>query len=122
MEIDPQDAFELNFYEALVRHNRREIEALELLGSLYSKYTMARQALRIDRRLAKLLPDDSRIQYNLACSLSLMGKKRDAVTCLRKSIQLGYDDIGWMLKDPDLVEMKGYPEFDELIDSLTKAE
>lgn len=122
MEIDPQDAFELNFYEAVARYNRKDVEALELLGSLYAKYNMARQALRIDRRLARLLPSDSRIQYNLACSLSLMGKKSDAVASLEEAIRLGYDDTEWMLQDPDLEALKGDPNYEALIQSLIEAD
>ena len=119
MQIDAQDAFDIRFFEAVARRNRQDVEALELLGGLYSKYEMAKQALRIDRRLARLQPDNARIQYNLACSLCLLGRKRDAVKILGQAFDLGYDDFTWMLQDPDLEQLRGYPEFEDLISSVT---
>ena len=115
MEIDAQDAFDINFYENVLRRDPKNKEVLELLGSLYSKYDMARQALRIDRRLIRVLPEDARIRYNLACSLSLLGRRHDAVEALKEAIDLGYDDMGWLRQDPDLNGLKGYWEFDELL-------
>ena len=51
MEIDAQDAFEINFFENLLKKDSKNPETLELLGGLYSKYEMANQALRIDRTM-----------------------------------------------------------------------
>ena len=117
MEIDAQDAFDINFFENVLKRDPKNRESLELLGSLYSKYEMARQALRIDRRLLRILPNDARIRYNFACSLSLLGRKRDAVASLKNAIDLGYDDMDWLLQDPDLNGLKGYSEFESLIAS-----
>lgn len=118
MEISSQDAFEILFFENTVRRDRTNTVALELLGSLYSKYGMAKQALRIDRRLAKLLPVDPRARYNFACSLAVMGRKREAVTELSQAIELGYDDWTWMKQDPDLEPLKGYARFEELVKNV----
>jgi len=120
MQIAAQDAFDIRFFEAVARRNRKDVEALELLGGLYSKYGMASQSLRIDRRLGRLLPDNARIQYNLACSLSLVGRKRESVEILSRAFDLGYDDFTWMLQDPDLEPLRGYPKYEELVSSVTE--
>ncbi len=121
MDIDVQDAFDINFFESVIKRNPKDVDALELLGGLYSKYGMAKQSLRIDRRLARILPSDARVQYNLACSLSLLGRKSDAVDSLSKALDLGYDDLSWMLQDPDLDQLKGYERFEDLVTSLKNA-
>jgi len=118
MKFEDDDAFEIRFFEGVARRNPKDVDALELLGGLYSKYDMNKQTLRIDRRLARLLPRDARVRYNLACSLSLLGRKRDAVESLQHAFELGYDDLDWMLRDPDLKTLRGYPRFEGLVESL----
>ncbi len=116
MEIDAQDAFDINFFENALKRSPSDLQILELLGGLYSKYDMARQALRIDRRLVRRLPNDSRIRYNLACSLCLMGRETDALETLKQAFDLGYDDLEWLREDPDLEGIRDRPEFQELIE------
>ena len=115
MEIDEQDAFDIKFFENALKRDPKNPEILELLGSLYSKYDMARQTLRIDRRLTRINPKDPRTHYNLACSLSLLGRKREAVETLSHAIDLGYNDMPWLLQDPDLLTLNNHPGFQELI-------
>ena len=115
MEISAQDAFEMPFYEGVLRRDRSNLVALELLGGLYSKYAMTAHVLRVDRRMARLRPDDPRIRYNFACSLAVVGRKKEAVHQLGEAIGLGYDDWDWLRQDPDLTSLKGYPSFDELV-------
>ncbi len=122
MEIESQDAFEILFYENVARRDRSSIAALELLGSLYSKYGMTRQTLRVDRRMARLCPSDPHIRYNFACSLSIMGRKREAVAELNEAIALGYDDWNWIRQDPDLKPLKGYVQFDKLVKGKPNAD
>ncbi|MDE0769259.1 MAG: hypothetical protein OSB19_12815 [Opitutaceae bacterium] len=119
MEIDEQDAFDINFFENALKRDPKNPEILELLGSLYSKYDMAQQTLRIDRRLTRISPKDPRIHYNLACSLSLLGRKREAVATLSRAIDLGYNDMAWLLQDPDLLPIKSHPGFQKLIAEQT---
>ena len=37
-----------------------------------------------------------------------------AIVDLKKSIELGLQDIAWMKKDPDLISLHGLPEFQKL--------
>ena len=116
MDIDAQDAFDINFFENTLKRDPKNLQILELLGSLYSKYDMARQALRIDRRLVRLLPNDPRIRYNLACSLCLLGRKSDSINALEQAFDLGYDDMDWLKQDPDLDGIRDHPEYQRLFD------
>ena len=47
MDIDVQDAFDINFFESVIKRNPKDVDALELLGGLYSKYGMAKQSLNL---------------------------------------------------------------------------
>jgi tetratricopeptide (TPR) repeat protein len=108
-------AFEIGFYEAVLRHEPDYTDVVELLGGLYTKAGRIADGLKMDLRLVQLLPDNATAHYNLACSLALSGRKPDALRALARAIELGYDDRGWMLKDPDLAGFKGDPEFKRLL-------
>lgn len=118
MEIDAQDAYEINFFEKLRKRLPSDTQILEILAGLYAKYGMDQQALLIDRKLARLSPSDPRARYNLACSLSLSGKTDEAIAALKEAIALGYNDAQWLEKDRDLKALRGLPEFANLIEQI----
>ena len=72
----------------------------------------------MDRKLVRLNPGDPTAHYNLACSLSLKGRKADAVKVLRSAISLGYKDFHWMQRDSDLKGLRNYSGFQELLIDL----
>lgn len=118
MEIDTQDAYDINFFEKLRKRLPSDTQILEILAGLYAKYGMGEQALSIDRKLARLSPGDPRVRYNLACSLSLSGKTREAIAVLREAIELGYNDAQWLEKDRDLKALRELPEFIDLVEQI----
>ena len=113
---DPQ--FEIAFYESILTRDPNYSDVIELLGGLYTKQGRIADGLRMDRKLVKLQPDNATAHYNLACSLALSKRKRDALRSLRAAVQLGYRDFDWMQQDPDLEELKAHPEFSVLLGQL----
>ncbi len=113
---DPE--FEIAFYESVLRRDASYSDVIELLGGLYTKQGRIADGLKMDRRLVKLQPDNATAHYNLACSLALVRRKRDALRSLQQAITLGYRDYDWMLQDPDLDELKKHPEFVTLLAQL----
>ena len=113
---DPE--FEIRFFESVLRRDTRYTEVIELLGGLYTKTGRIADGLRMDRKLVRLQPDNATAHYNLACSLALSKRKRDALRSLRVAVQLGYRDFDWMQQDPDLEELKAHPEFSVLLGQL----
>jgi tetratricopeptide (TPR) repeat protein len=113
---DPE--FEITFYESVLRRDGRYTDVIELLGGLYTKQGRIADGLKMDRRLVKLQPDNATAHYNLACSLALVRRKRDALRSLQQAITLGYRDYDWMLQDPDLDELKTHPDFVALLAQL----
>jgi hypothetical protein len=112
--------FETRFYESVLRRDRSYVDVIELLGGLYTKQGRVAEGLKMDRRLVRLQPRNATAHYNLACSLVLSKRKPDALRSLHRAIELGYDDLDWMLHDPDLHSLKGHPEFERLLRQLKK--
>src|SRR3972149_5633061 len=81
--------FEIRFFEGISRRDPRFVEALQILGDAYTLTGQWKKGLHIDKRLAKLCPDNPLVFYNLACSYSLVNKLDDAFGALRAAINLG---------------------------------
>jgi tetratricopeptide (TPR) repeat protein len=107
-------AIETAFFEGLVKRDPDYLEALQFLGECYTKQGQWRKALKVDQRLAKLCPDAPMVQYNLACSYSLLKKLPEALIALKQAIDLGFNDFGWLSQDPDLSNLRNWLETDSL--------
>ena len=111
-------AFELGFFESVLRHDPGCVEVIEILGGIYTKLGRIADGLKMDRRLVRLQPNDPTAHYNLACSLALSKRNSDALRSLRQAVGLGYRDFEWMSHDPDLQGLKRNPEFGTIVDQL----
>jgi hypothetical protein len=115
----PRDtAFDVVFFETVLRHDAQCVEAVEILGGLYTKLGRIADGLRMDRKLVRLQPANPTAHYNLACSLALSKRNGDALRSLRQAVGLGYRDFEWMSHDPDLQGLKRIPEFGAIVDQL----
>ena len=54
------------------------------------------------------------VQYNLACSYSLVGQYEQAVSALDQAIDRGYTDFRWLSEDPDLEALRSQPEYKKI--------
>ncbi len=118
-EDSPRDtAFDVGFFESVLRHDAQCVEAIEILGGIYTKLGRIADGLRMDRRLVRLQPSNPTAHYNLACSLALSKRNADALRALRHAVGLGYRDFEWMSHDPDLQGLKRSPEFGAIVEQL----
>ena len=113
--------FEIRFYEDLLKEDPNFVDALIALGDAYTKKGCYREGLEIDKRLAKLKPDDPIVHYNLACSYSLLKISDSCLVALEKSIRLGYQEFDYMEKDPDLAFIRKDPRYKELLYKYNKS-
>jgi len=97
---------EIQFLEGVVQRDRRYVEALQLLGDDYTRRGRFKDGLQVDRRLARLCPEDPLVHYNLACSFSLTEEFRKAAHALRKALQSGYRDFEHLRRDSDLEPLR----------------
>jgi len=110
--------FEIRFYENILKECPNFVSLLMALGDIYTRKGFFQEGLAVDERLADLRPDDPVIYYNLACSLSLVGRPKEALEGLKKAILFGYDDFSYIQKDPDLENLRKLPEFKSFFSNL----
>ena len=124
-ELSPEDEyrrrldFEIWFYEGITSRCPNYVEVLQALGNAYTSRGYYEKGLWVDLKLARLCPRDPVVQYNLACSYSLIGEVDDAVSRLRRSVELGYDDVQQMNTDPDLRNVRSDARYGDILDLIT---
>jgi tetratricopeptide (TPR) repeat protein len=101
----------IGFMEGIVRRDRRYVEALQILGDLYTQRGRYEHGLKVDKRLSRLEPANPHVFYNLACSHALTGHYKLAATALERALKLGYRDFKWLARDPDLRYLRKHPLF-----------
>ncbi len=116
--MSDQHKFEISFYESVLKKDPKFVEVIELLGGLYTRAGRIDDGLKMDRKLVRLRPGNPVVHYNLACSLALKRRLKDALTVLTKAVELGYRDIKWVQEDPDLENLRGHPSYQRLLDDL----
>lgn len=104
-------AWEINFYEDILKRHPDYVEVLSLLGALYTRNKMYAEGLKVDQRLATLKEDDPIIHYNLACSYSLLNQADRAFVALDRAMELGYRDADHMDEDGDLNNIRADPRY-----------
>lgn len=97
---------EIGFLEGVVHKDPKYVEALQVLGDNYTKRGKFVEGMQIDERLSTLIPDDPTVLYNLACSYALTKRLEQAASTLVRALDQGYSDIRWLLKDPDLENLR----------------
>ena len=113
-------SFQIDFCERLIEKNPNFVEAMIVLGELYSRKGLHEKGLEMDLRLVQLRSEDPICHYNLACSYSLLKRNTEALEALEKSIILGYDDFQFLQKDTDLHALRQDPRYQELLNKYLK--
>jgi len=106
--------------EGIVRRAPDYVDALQLLGDQYTQRGKYARSLEVDERLSRLQPDDPLVYYNLACSYSLNRQFDLAVAALEKALNLGYRDLNWLAKDPDLRQLRKHSLFQRIQDKIRR--
>jgi len=90
------------------------------LGHLYTRLGRVEQGLAVDRELARRLPQDATVRYNLGCSLALGGDIDGAFAELARAVELGYGDAEHLRADEDLAALREDPRFGQLLERLSR--
>jgi tetratricopeptide (TPR) repeat protein len=112
--------FEIEFLEKLIQKDPNYVDALYILGELYTRKKKYNKALEIDLKLAELKPEDPIVFYNLACDYSLLNKKTLGLKALEKAFKLGYDDIEYIFKDPDMKNLRESKRFYQMLEKYRR--
>jgi len=82
-----------------------------LLGTDYAELGREEDALKELNLAVTLRAGEASILYNAACLYSTLGKKREAMDCLKKAWEAGFRDASHARRDPDLALLHDDPEF-----------
>jgi Flp pilus assembly protein TadD len=109
---------EIHFMEGVIRRDPKCIEAWRVLSDDYARRGRLNEGLKADEHLARMQPDDPAVLYNLACSQALANNFEEAVATLIQAIGRGFNDFKWILKDPDLANLRKEPLFKKVLAKL----
>ena len=104
-------------YEKIVGGNPRYLDALICLGNTYTRLGDFAGALRVDLRIADILPGEPTVYYNLACDYSLLDNIEDALKNLRIALLCGYRDFRHLRQDEDLANIRKDGRFARLVEN-----
>ena len=110
--------FEISFYEKLLTAYPDFVDAMIPLGNAYTRRGHHEKGLEVDLRITQLRGHDPLTWYNLACSYSLLKRISEALEALRQSVSLGYANLDYVRKDPDLFNLRQSPQYREFLESL----
>jgi len=109
---------EVSFLEGLIKRSPNDVDALRILGDDLTKLGRHEDGLKIDEKLAQLLPNDPVVHYNLACSYSLIHNYSQSVKELEKALDLGFSDFKHLRRDPDLKNLRMHPSFKKIREKI----
>ncbi|MBL7222463.1 MAG: hypothetical protein ISS72_01290 [Candidatus Brocadiae bacterium] len=119
MNSDGEDLdFEIDFYKSVLDQVPDCVDVLMALSNGYTRQGQFAEGLSIDERLCVLRSNDPIVRYNLACSHSLLGQYELSIEALRQAVVLGYSDVGFLQKDPDLEGLRTDPRYATLLEQL----
>jgi Flp pilus assembly protein TadD len=116
-----QLTFQISFLESLYKQDTDDPRLLEMLASAYTEAGRIDDGLALDRRHVEIEPENPSAHYNLACSLALKEEREEALNRLRKALELGFSDIAWLRRDPDLKGLHSDPVFRSLLQQFAQA-
>ncbi len=112
--------FQMVFFEGILRRRPDYVDVLTVLGEIYTKKGFYHKGLKVDKKLSVLRPDNPYVHYNLACSFSLLGDLSKSLQAIERALSLGYEDIAFMCKDPDLSNLRQDERFEALVEKARR--
>jgi tetratricopeptide (TPR) repeat protein len=110
-----QRDFEIEFLGRVLERDPYFVEAIRVQANNLAAKGEYTRALQLDRRLVRLIPENSIAWYNLACSYAVLGMIDPAFYSLQRSLELGYQYLDRLRKDPDLKILRRDPRFVRLL-------
>jgi tetratricopeptide (TPR) repeat protein len=113
--------FLADFLKRELDRHPSNVHALAEYAHVTTRLGRLEEGLQADRQLARLIPGDPTVHYNLACSLALTGRIDEALDALEQAVELGYVDSAYLAADEDLLGLREEPRFQHLVATLTAA-
>ena len=94
--------------------NPGEVRALYLGAGALARLGRRKTALAWGARALDLDGNDSAVLYNIGCLYAILGRRADALKCLKKVVRSGWRKE-WIKHDPDWTALHGLREFTALV-------
>jgi tetratricopeptide (TPR) repeat protein len=78
------------------------------------------EAVELYKQILESFPDSTKTLYNLACTYSQLGRKKEAVDALTKALEEGYGDFGRISRDKNLDNIRQEQGFKKLLKNKDK--
>jgi tetratricopeptide (TPR) repeat protein len=105
----------MRLYRKTLSLDPNYMDALNNLGVIYIQSRMYPAARESFAKAIRLKPDYVDPHYNLACLDALQGRLRQSLAHLKKAVSLDQSVKEWAIKDADLRNLRGVPEFEKII-------
>jgi tetratricopeptide (TPR) repeat protein len=110
-----QADFEVEFFSRVLERLPTYVDVLRVQAAHLARRGQYDGSLLLDRRLEELLPENCVVRYNVACSLSRLGRVEEALDALDNALRLGYDDYAHLDSDPDLEDVRSHPRYHAIL-------
>ncbi|PWT87898.1 MAG: protein kinase, partial [Acidobacteria bacterium] len=93
-----------------------DARARMLLATYHARHGKEKEAIHEAESAIWLRPRDKHILYNAACAFGVLKRNSESLNYLRQALESGgYPFMDWLLRDPDLANIRNEPEFQELV-------
>jgi len=102
-------------YEKTLQEDPRHVDALNNVGVIYlhdRDYPAAREAFS---EVIRLKPNYVDGYYNLSCTYAMEGRIPESLIHLKKAMSLNPSVGAWAKNDTDLANLRGVPDFEEIV-------
>ena len=102
-------------YQETLKADPGYVEALNNLGVIFiheKNYDAAQQNFE---KAIRVKPEYVDPYYNLACVYALMGDTKPGIAHLKRAASLDREVVKWAREDTDLKNLRGVPEFEDMI-------
>lgn len=107
--------FELDFFRGILQSCPNFVQALRVLGHLFTLTGRTSEGVKVDKRLSRLRPEDPQVHYSLACGYARLNRPDQSIRSLRRALELGFRDFGYIHEDHDLDPVRHDPRFRQLL-------
>jgi len=111
-----QAEFEIEFYGRILSRKSDNVDVIRRLVEHFSRRCDYHAALPLYRKLVRLRSNDCISQYNLACTLSMLGQLDDAMTALEAAFEQGYSDVAHLETDSDMEPLRNHANYARLVE------
>jgi serine/threonine protein kinase/Tfp pilus assembly protein PilF len=102
--------------------NPEDTRALTLGAGCLARLGQGTKSVEWIHRADSIDPDDAVIVYAIACVYGILEFREEAIKYLKRAVQAGFGNFGWIENDPDLERIRNDPRYQSIIKSLKMAE